>query len=159
MADLGEFFGNDGFDPSKVQGNSVLPEGEYRAVITASSVEESKATPGAKYIKFELTILKPEQFNSRKLWKNVNIGHPKDNVKAIAERELKQICESVGLVRITRTDELHGKPFSIRVIVKQNDSGDMQNEIKKFSRIAQAAATVTGEQLPVVPVGANEKFF
>lgn len=161
MAELNEFFGDEGFDPSKVKGGSVVPAGEYRVCITGSSVEESKNTPGARYIKFELTILQPAEMANRKMWKIVNIGHPKDNVRQIAQQELKQICEAVGLTRITRTDELHNKAMLIRVEVKPRDGNpdDLQNEIKRFSRvvIGQPSSPQTGET--VTPVAPGQKFF
>jgi hypothetical protein len=157
MAELNEFFGADGFDADKVASADVLPAGNYRACITSSSIRESKQTPGARYIAFEISILQPVDFNGRKLFVNCNIGHTKDNVKAIAERQLKQICEAIGVTKIDRTDVLHNKPLLISVIVKDGDRGQ-QNEVKRFSSLAASAAQGEGAATASAPQQ-ERKFF
>jgi hypothetical protein len=138
MSELNGIFGDDGFDPSTVAASDVLPAGEYRACVTGSIVGESKA--GDKLIKLEITILQPQTANGRKLWLNLNVAHPKDNVKAIALRQLKQICEACGIARLVDLGALHNKAFNCTVAVRDSGEYGLQNDIKKFSKPGAATS-------------------
>lgn len=82
-----------------------------------------------------------------KIWENLNVLHPRDEVKEIAYKILANICLASGLRSIkdpTNPEELQGR--KLRVLVGMEKNGDRQ-KIKAFEPAQQSAA-------PAQPVAA-----
>lgn len=123
MANLG-----DTFDPSTISASSYdpLPIGEYRAEIIASEVKPTKNGLG-QYLQIEMQILDSE-YASRHVWDRLNLWNQNSTTVEIAQRTLKQICDAIGSGPITDSEELHQRPFTLKVRMTQNkQTGEMQN--------------------------------
>ena len=111
MAQLGNAF--DSNQHEDMANFEPIPAGEYVVQVTDSDIKDTKDGTG-KYIKLEMTVLKGE-FKGRKIWNNLNIINKNPVAVEIAQKELATICRAVGKSVIQDTQELHGKPFIMKV--------------------------------------------
>lgn len=154
MADLS------GFDASKVerrQAFSVIPAGEYPAVITESVMKNTKDNNG-RYLSLKLQILDGPHKN-RVLFDNLNLinnGPKKAETEAIAQGTLKAIYEAVGVQKVNDSSELHNKPLRIKVAVKPDTMHGQRNTVNDYLPIhAGPAAPAIGAPTGSPPVAAG----
>lgn len=123
------------FDATDVQPLApmdVLPKGRYLAEITDSEMKPTKAGDG-QYLQLEFTVLDGE-FAGRKQWARLNLDNANETAVSIAKQELSAICHSVGVMRVTDSIDLHGKPLYIDVAIeKRKDNGEDSNRIKGYA--------------------------
>ena len=131
MADM-RFLGD--FDATKEAesgGFEPLPEDDYVVAVTESEMKRNKKDTGS-YLSLKLQVLDGD-CKGRTLFTNLNLDNPNDTAVKIARAELGAICKAVGLGTVRDSSELHDLPFVIRVgLRKREDTGDMQNQIKKY---------------------------
>lgn len=151
MADLG--FGSTGFDataPENQRTNSVVPAGEYPAIMVESEKKPTNAADG-HYLKTKWQIVSGE-FQNRIVFKNFNLWLPahKEQALQIARGEFSEFCRAVGVPNPKDSSELHNKVCQIKVKVRVDKSGqyDDQNDIAGFKPIGKSAAVA-------VPAGAG----
>jgi len=124
----------DGFnanDYEESQDFTPIQEGEYIAVIVESEQKEnSKGTGEFLKLKFEIAA---GEYKGRTLFANLNIKHRNETAQSIARRELADICRAFNVLQPKDSVDLHGLPLSIKVVCRQNDKGEMSNDIKKFA--------------------------
>jgi len=109
---------NKQFNPNEHQSMmdfSALPAGEYIARITASQMKQTKNKQG-QYLELEYTV-STSGFVDRKLWTRLNLVNDNPKAVEIAERELKSICDAIGVGAINDSNMLHGKPMIVKVKV------------------------------------------
>lgn len=131
----------------------LLPAGDYVAQVTESAIENLKSGNG-QCLKLTVTVLQ-EGYNGRKIFCRLNVRHTNPTAEQIAQQQLRELCEAVGVVRMTDTTELHNKPFTARVkIRKSNDPAYTdQNEISGF-RAAAGAGRAASFAAPSAPANA-----
>ena len=109
-----------GFDVTKVaprQARDIMPAGNYLAQATASEVGLS-GSKQATIVKFELTILAPEEFKGRKVFDNINVSHQTSaEATRIGQETLSQFCHAAN-VPATDTTQLHNIPVCIRLSIE-----------------------------------------
>ena len=151
MADLTPL----GFDPAKtetVSAFTVIPPGIYTVVAINSEVKDTKNKDG-KTLEITYQIVDGSCVGSE-LVDRINIVNKSEMAQKIGLSQLKDICDAVGHVGILNDSaKLHGKPFSVKVIVedfksnKQDAHGEYKtlksNKIDK--RMAKQSPTVSGE--------------
>lgn len=139
-----------GFDASKYEPLAeyeVLPEGNYKAIITASEMKSTKNGQGM-FLEVTFQVIDGE-YKGRNLWARLNLHNQNDTAVKIAQSELSTICRAVGVLVPKDSSELHNRPLIIKVRTKKrNDSGDLTNEIKGYlpalpSIIEQSASTTS----------------
>jgi hypothetical protein len=135
MANLGETF-----DPATVEAGEfdILPEGEYFAVIVESEMKPTKAGTG-EILKLTYQIVDGAQ-EGRKFWENLNIRNPNEIAQRIALQSLKKICEATGAGAITDSEELHGKPLFVKLVIKKQEGYSDKNEVKGYRAHVPGAA-------------------
>lgn len=155
MANLGEVFdtetmpeGSSNFEP--------IPAGWYQARIAEAGLENTKAGNG-QYIKIRYDITGPSH-EGRVVFGNLNIRNPNPKAEEIGRGQLGDLMRSIGLAKVTDTDELIGGQCSIKVSIRTDDSGkyEPQNEVKGWKAIAgskppQQKATTTGKTASAAP--------
>ena len=106
-----------------------IPEGKYTVGIT--STEEKTSAAGNRYLNLQLQVLDGPHKN-RVVFDIINLYHPDDDVREIAERTLASICKATRVLKPKSSEELHNTPLQA-VISKEFDSqyGD-QNRVKKY---------------------------
>ena len=130
MADL------QGFDANQVEPTTdfePIPAGKYVAVITDSEMKPTKAGTG-HYLQLTFQIIEGP-YKNRFLWARLNLDNPNATAVQIARAELSAICRAVGVMAPKDSTELHDLPLVIHVrCKKRNDTGDITNEIKGYSK-------------------------
>lgn len=125
-----------GFDANTVEpANDLepLPVGKYVAVITDSEMKPTKSGAG-QYLQLTFQVIEGPHAN-RLLWVRLNLDNPNATAVEIARRELSSICRAVGVLTPTDSTDLHNLPCVIHVKVKKrSDTGELQNEVKGYSR-------------------------
>ncbi len=138
-----------GFDASQVQepqDYSAIPAGQYAVIATASEEKATKSGNGS-YLQITFEVL-DGPFKSRKLWSRLNLRNPNQTAVDIAQRELGAICRAVGVIKPTRSEELHNKPLMVEVDVEASDTGKQNNVIKKYLAATGAAPQVFAPAAP-----------
>ena len=117
------------FDSSNQQGQDaqdVLPAGDYLMQVVQSEVRSTKDGSG-QYIWLEMDILDGEHAG-RKYWERLNIWNSNPQAVEIANRALTSLTRACGLVAVEDTEEMHFKPFKVRMgVSKRKDTGELQN--------------------------------
>lgn len=118
----------------------LLPAGWYVAQITDSEIVDLKSGNG-KAIKLTFDVLS-EGYRGRKIWAQLNVRHNKQRAEQIAQQQLRELCDSLGIVRMNDTAELHNKPIQIKVKVRKSDNPQYedQNDISGYKAAGGASA-------------------
>jgi hypothetical protein len=143
-----------GFNATEVEPTTSfepLPAGKYLAAITESEMKPTKSGSGS-YLQLTFTILEGE-YKNRVLWARLNLNNPNATAVKIARSELSAICHAVGVMQPRDSVDLHNLPLVITVkLKKRDDTGELTNEIKGYTR--KDAAGANGQQ-PQAPVADN----
>lgn len=131
-----------GFDP--------IPNGTYRVHIADSSLKDSA---NGKYIELELEVLDGE-FKGRKVWDRLNIVHSNTQAQEIAQRQLSAICHATNTLKLTSSDQLHFKPMTVKVVIKQDSGYEPSNVVKSYK--SNDATPISGSTKPVIPAAQKE---
>lgn len=123
----------------------LLPAGNYAAQVTDSEIVDLKSGNG-QAIKLTLTVLE-QGYNGRKLFVRLNVRHTNPQAEQIGQQQLRELCDSIGVVRFNDTSELHNKPFIARVKVRKSDNPNYedQNDVSGFKSISGGGAP---QQMP-----------
>jgi hypothetical protein len=139
------------FDTSSVapreSNYELLPAGWYPAQVVESAVVALKSGNG-QAIKLTIEIL-ADGYRGRKVWANLNVRHTNPTAEQIAQQQLRELCDSIGLARFTDTTELHNKPFQARVKIRKDTTGQYedQNEVAGFKSVG-GATSPHGQAVP-----------
>ena len=115
-----------------------LPNGNYICVATDSQMRTTKAGTG-KYLEVTFDVIEGAH-KGRKLWSRMNIENPSERARTIGLGQLKQLGEAVGVPHIQESEQLHGKPVTLRVVVKQDPNYGPSNDVKGFMPAAGPAS-------------------
>ena len=118
----------------------LLPAGWYTAQVTESDIVQLKSGNG-RAIKLTFEVLS-DGYRNRKVWANLNVQHNNPQAEQIAQQQLRELCDSIGVVRMQDTVELHNKPVQIRVKVRKSDNPQYedQNDIAGFKAVGGSPA-------------------
>lgn len=118
----------------------LLPAGDYVAQVTDSDIVDLKSGNG-QAIKLTFDVLS-EGYRGRKVFARLNVRHTNPKAETIGQQQLRELCDSIGVVRMNDTIELHNKPVTIRVKIRKDDTGQYadQNEINGFKAAGGAVA-------------------
>lgn len=131
----------------------LLPAGWYTAQVTESEIVTLK-TGNGQAIKLTFTILS-DNYRGRKVWARLNVRHTNPKAETVAQQQLRELCESIGLTRFEYTEELHNKPVDIKVKIRKDETGQYedQNDVAGFKPTAGAKfmETSAGARAVVLP--------
>ena len=146
-------FGDSGFDataPENQRASSVVPAGEYPAIMVESERKATNAGDG-HYLKTKFQIVSGE-FQNRTVFKNFNLWLPahKEQALQIARGEFSEFCRAVGVPNPKDSAELDDKVCLVKVKVRVDKSGqyDDQNDIGGFKPMATATAPAAKQAPP-----------
>ena len=142
-----------GFNPQsaeKREERGCLPAGEYLAIISASDVTPGKK-PGAQMLKLTYACV-GEGFKGRLFWQNLNIVNPSAEAQKIAQSELREICEAVGLggAMVDDSAMLHNKPMLVRIKIEKSEGYDDKNVPTSWKPPGATAGMAAGGFKPPV---------
>ena len=151
MADLSPL----GFIPAEIEdlgdGFKVVPPGIYDVVIVESDVKPTRS--GGKMLELKYQIVAGPNAGDF-LTDRLNIDNASETAKRIGLSQLKNICDAIGFAGMLKdSNQLHGKPFSVKVVVekfesnkeagKMLESNKIEKRMKKGSAAAAASAPTT----------------
>jgi len=124
----------------------LLPAGWYTAQVTESEIVPLNSGNGDA-LKLTFEVLS-DGYRNRKLWTRFNIRHNIPDTERYAKQQLRELCESVGLVSLQDSNLLHYKPVQVRVKIRKDETGryEDQNEIAGYKPVSQAS-----QLLPAAP--------
>lgn len=127
--------------PKRENNFELLPAGWYTAQVTESEIVPLKSGQG-QALKLTFEVLQ-DGYRNRKVWARLNIQHRgSPEAERIANEQLRELCESVGVVRMADTVELHNKPVQIKVKVRVSNDPQYedQNEVNAFKPVGGSPA-------------------
>lgn len=126
----------------------LLPAGWYTAQAVESEIVPLKSGNGSA-LKLTFEVL-AEAHRGRKLWVRLNVRHSNPQAEQIAQQQLRELCDSIGLARFSDTAELHYKPVQVKVKIRKDDTGQYedQNEVSGFKPAGSAAAPAGARAVP-----------
>ena len=131
------------FDATNIDTSSqfdAIPAGDYEAMVTGSAMKSTRDGTG-QYL--ELTVeIQSGQFQGRRLWDRLNLQNRNPKAVEIAQKQLAQLCHAINVLQVQSPEQLHNRPFIVKVTAKNDPERGMTNEIKgyKAKGAAQQAA-------------------
>ena len=112
-----------------------IPAGMYQAMIDESEVVPTKSGSG-QMLKLTWKVLEGE-FKGRLVFDRLNIQNQNPKAEEIGQRQLSTLCHAVGVLQLKTSEQLHGMPCTIKVVVRKDESGQYadQNEVKDYRSI------------------------
>lgn len=142
--DIADLVGGDGIDSAPSDRSfDAIPPGWYPAMVEVAEVRSTQK--GGKGVSVQFTIL-DERHENRKVFKFLNVVNDNPKAVEIAQRDLAALGDAVGLVRVTKTEELINKTLDVRLKVRKRDDGDTDNEVTAFAKIGTKSS-----EAPKVP--------
>lgn len=111
----------DGIEASAPRSFEPLPTGTYTAIVSGDKSSYTKA--GDEMLTMEYTIIDGE-FNNRRVWTNLNVGHSE---KATADRalaDLKALSVACNIFTLQNTAELRDIPFTLKLGQRQKNNAE-----------------------------------
>ena len=133
------------FNAEEVEPNTApeaLPAGDYVAQVVGSELKPTASGSG-EYLKLEIEIL-TSGFSGRRVFDQLNIRNDSPEAERIGRAQLSALCHAIGVMRVTDSQQLHGKPFTIKLAVKEDPQYGKQNKVKGYK-----AATATPQAAPL----------
>lgn len=137
----------------------LLPVGKYPVIITKSEYKMTKEKAGrvaTQYLSLTLDVVDGEH-RGRKLFSSLHINNQNEDAKRIAKRTLSAICAVVGVPRPKLTEELHDKPFVVKVGIRPAKDGyEAQNNILAYENIDGSPVVAPVTNSTATPAAANK---
>lgn len=132
------------FDAQNVPQNEALdpiPADWYKAMIVESEMKATSAGSGV-YLMLTMQVLEGP-YAGRKIFDRLNLNNPNPVAVEIAYKTLSSICHSVNQIQVQDSQQLHGKPLQVKVVVKPPKDGyDASNDVKGYKAIDAGGAAV-----------------
>ena len=110
-----------------------IPAGDYKAMLMHSDVKPTKDGTGQRLaLRF---VIMEGQYQNRLIFEGLNIVNKNPDTQAWALRLLKDLKVAVGLPDASDSCELHNRPLTIKVGIK-----DDQNVIKSYKSRSESNA-------------------
>lgn len=130
-----------------------IPAGQYIAQVVDSDLKTNRAGTG-QYIALQIEILDGE-FKGRRVFSNLTISHTNKTAERIGQAHLSALCRAVGVMQLTDTAQLHGRPIKITVRIRKDEKYGESNEVTGFepasASVAQPTAAVAAAPAASIP--------
>lgn len=141
-----------GFDATTVAPQvaiTPIAAGTYTVSVDDSEVKTTKS--GGQMAVFRLRVVEG-QFVGRTVFANINVRNPSPQAEQIGQSQLSALCHAAGVLQVSDTAQLHGRPVRAKVKIRKDPSGQYEesNEVSGFE------AGTTGPSAPAIqsPVAA-----
>jgi hypothetical protein len=111
-------------------GFEVIPAGEYPAIVTKSEMKPTKDGTGQR-LNLTLQILSG-QYQNRIVFDGLNVKNKSAQAEQIGRSQLKALCVAVNVLDPKTSEELHGKPFTLKVKIGKDQNGNPRNEVAGY---------------------------
>ena len=144
------------FDPTAVEKREsnydLLPAGWYDAQAIESEIIPLKSGNGTA-LKLTFDVL-TDGYRGRRVWVRLNYRHSNPTAEKIAQQQLRELCESTGVGRLTDTTLLHHRPVSIKVRIREDKSGqyEPQNDVTGYKALGAMSPPASASRgFPAAP--------
>lgn len=137
---MSDFFAT--FDPqeqTQQEAYSILPDGNYSAMVIGAVIKDTKAKNG-KLLEVMFEVY-GARFSGRRLWAMFNIENPNPRAVEIARRELSQLCMAIGVLRPRGPEDLIDGTCIVQV-GHEEWGGEMRNRAKRYLPSAHPSQAV-----------------
>lgn len=107
-----------------------IPAGWYTMRIVEADIKDTKAGTG-QYITIRFDVIGPTH-EGRVVFGNINISNPSMDAERIGKEQIKGINQSLGIERLTDTDQLIGGVLQVKVNINKSDGYDPRNDVRGF---------------------------
>lgn len=136
MGNLSDNIDNRDVAPQNYGDFSPLPDGRYKAQLTASEVKQTKA--GGLMLKLTWDILEKE-YAGRKVFGQLNIVNASEKAQQIGRGQLSALAKACGKTGIPEDSmELHDIPHVIKLVTVESPGFEPRNEVKGFYDLGKA---------------------
>lgn len=111
-------------------GFEVIPAGEYPAIVAKSEMKPTKDGTGQR-LNLTLQILSG-QYQNRIVFDGLNVKNRSAQAEQIGRSQLKALCVAVNVPDPKASEELHGKPFTLKVKIGKDQNGNPRNEVAGY---------------------------
>lgn len=110
-----------------------VPTAVYSATLVGSEEKLVKDGEGQAYYEMISQIIEGE-YKGRKITDRLNYKNKSPQAVDIAFATLSAICHVTGVMQLTNSQELHGKPYKISVakVARRDDATRYTNEIRQY---------------------------
>jgi hypothetical protein len=132
---------NSGFEP--------LPPGEYPAIVTKSEIKPTADKTGQR---LNLTIqILSGPYQNRIIFDGLNVKNKSAQAEQIGRGQLKALCVAVNVPNPQTSEELHNKPFLVKLKIGKDQNGNPRNDVAGYkAKLTQttppAAAALEAEK-------------
>jgi hypothetical protein len=124
-----------------------LPAGWYTATINNAEIKATKSGTG-RYIAVRYDITGPTH-QGRVIYGNINIDNDNPKAEEIGRQQLRALMESVGLTKLTDTDQLIGGNVKIKLKIKNDAQYGDKNEVAGFASVTGSPPKIVSTDGPV----------
>lgn len=134
-----------------------LPAGDYTMQVIESEIKPTKANNGDQQLVLTIEVI-DGPFSNRRVWDRLNIRHSNADAQRIAQRSLADLCLAVGLPSLRNSEDLHFKPFTGKVAIRQDKTGQYgpQNTVRYKARGGAAPARTAQPAAQQRPAAAQQ---
>lgn len=132
MASLNETFdindlpqGNSNYEP--------LPAGWYDVTITQAEIKDTKSGTG-QMIRVRYDVAGPTH-QGRVVFGNFNIKNANPKAEEIGRQQLGDLMRSIGVPKVTDTDQLIGGQLKIKLDIRTQEGYDPSNDVRAFKAL------------------------
>jgi len=125
---------------------SPLPVGNYTVVITQSEMKPTK-TGNGQYLQLTLQVVEGE-YKNRLIFDRLNIQNTNEVAQQIAQKALSSICRAVGVMHPKDSEELHDKPFSVKIGIRPASGEYGESNIVRGYSSLSSSPVKTGSGKP-----------
>jgi hypothetical protein len=113
-------------------GQDVIPSGVYRVQITRTEMKPTKDGSGA-YLEVGMSVIDGDHKGATVV-DRLNLKNQNAKAVEIAYGSLSAICHVTGVLAMQDTQQLHGRPFQVKVLCspRQDDPSKQGNEVKGY---------------------------
>ena len=136
------------FDTSDID-SGLIPDGEVvKAVIAETDIQDRdwfyyrtgdpKDRDKGKRMPITAVVVEGK-WEGMRVSDGFNLCHPNPQAQSIGQKQLKRLCDAVGVPKFRDTSELHGKPFMLTVKLEPaKGDWDEKNRFGKMEPCADA---------------------
>ena len=140
MAFLDEAFDIESL-PQSESNFEALPPGWYNASVVSAELKGTKDGTG-QYIAVRYDIIGPTH-QGRQVFGNLNIKNNSSKAEEIGRQQLGELMRSIGLAKVTDTDQLIGGQLQIKLTVTKSEQYGDGNNVGGYKAISGSVPTVT----------------
>lgn len=153
MADLSPL----NYDPAQVEdmgdGFKVIPPGTYNVMVVDSDVQTTRS--GGKMLVLKYQIIDGAYIGDTVV-DRLNLVNTSETAQKIGLSQLKNVCDAIGHKgQLKNSEQLHGKPLSIKVVVEKFESNKEPGKMLDSNRVEKRMKKQAASTLAAVPASGS----